>query len=452
MASSAFNLSTRIIDNNANTFSMQLQVLTVRSMAATWQNSDLWIDPKNGTLCLGPRIQIPFYEGWTMLGYTSNLTPNGHLPPLSIQTYKDMDTTFDYLTRSIPTFNIVGGIAGCNGRFWEQMTDEDAGSILQNFPNTIYHRHSQKVIARLPVKVRDRSYYYLYRTDVSSHAMSKSLVVMRNGLVQYIFMPLDIQYVKEIILRYLLSSDGILAYSWITQAHSVFTQLRIDEDKWEEYCAHGRLDLIFKCRIQHSLPQENISTTSIWSGGPPVYLFVQPIPQPLDNNEIWRSWAKSAKYFWSFDPFGKEEMSEATQLLLGLPSFTSEIDACHQYWDQSVYSAIRMLHHHHNFDPPMTDLAGLVGLPVLEVVGDEDRFEACKDSIEITPTSDSRESDGPTLKNCWNEADDSVQSRSSEEEDSLVLAELVEENEVAAELMCVDEESDMEVDEFLQVD
>uniref|UniRef100_A0A0W0GEP9 Uncharacterized protein n=1 Tax=Moniliophthora roreri TaxID=221103 RepID=A0A0W0GEP9_MONRR len=281
--------------------------------------------------------------------------------------------------------------------------------------------------------------------------MTESLDVMEDGSVRFTVMPMDIQCVDEISLQYFSSSFAELAYPWMTQAHRVFTQLGIDEDEWDEYSTLSSIKFIFKCKRQHPMPQENTSITSGSSGAGPVYLFIQPIPQPSDNDEVWRFWAEGTKYFWSSDSFGKEEMSEDMQLSLGLPSFTSEIYAIYYYWDQSAYEAIKMVHHHHHFDPSTVDLASMAGHSILELVGDDDRFETWEDSIEMTSTSDSQESvDGPTLNTCWDEDND--QSWSSEGEDSSMLEEMEEENEVEMKLMHVDEESDMEGNEFSHMD
>ncbi|KAI3604075.1 hypothetical protein WG66_000849 [Moniliophthora roreri] len=353
---------------------------------------DLWIDPRSDELHLGPHVQIPFYRGWMLLSYPSNSMLNGQLPPLSIQTYSDIGTTFDYLTRTVHPVNIILGITGSSRTFWQELTDEDAGSIFQTLSDTVFHQSSQNIIARVPVEVRDRTYYYLWSADISSDAMTESLDVMEDGSVRFTVMPMDIQCVDEISLQYFSSSFAELAYPWMTQAHRVFTQLGIDEDEWDEYSTLSSIKFIFKCKRQHPMPQENTSITSGSSGAGPVYLFIQPIPQPSDNDEVWRFWAEGTKYFWSSDSFGKEEMSEDMQLSLGLPSFTSEIYAIYYYWDQSAYEAIKMVHHHHHFDPSTVDLASMAGHSILELVGDDDRFETWEDSIEMTSTSDSQES------------------------------------------------------------
>ncbi|ESK83155.1 hypothetical protein Moror_14997 [Moniliophthora roreri MCA 2997] len=160
---------------------------------------------------------------------------NGQLPPLSIQTYSDIGTTFDYLTRTVHPVNIILGITGSSRTFWQELTDEDAGSIFQTLSDTVFHQSSQNIIARVPVEVRDRTYYYLWSADISSDAMTESLDVMEDGSVRFTVMPMDIQCVDEISLQYFSSSFAELAYPWMTQAHRVFTQLGIDEDEWDEY-------------------------------------------------------------------------------------------------------------------------------------------------------------------------------------------------------------------------
>ncbi|KAI3620793.1 hypothetical protein WG66_008776 [Moniliophthora roreri] len=334
--------------------------------------NNLWIDPKTGALCQGPQIRIPGFKRWKLWGSTSNSMPNNHFPALSIQTYRDTSATFDYLTKTVSTLNIIRGIAGCYRPYKEKVAEKEAIFILKTYPGAIYQRHTQQIIARLPATARDRLQYYLRRADVGSNAMRKNLVVMKNGSVRFTVTPMDIKHAKDMLLQYSICQFTTLARSWITQVHSVYSQLQIHKDKWNEYYMYRGLELNFKCKRHHSRPQEN---TDLTSSGALVYLFIQPIPQPSDNEEILRSWAESTKYFWSFDSSGKEKMSKAMQVSLGLPSFTFTIDVDYLDWDQSAYEAIKMLHDYHHFDSTTTALADSVGLPILEVVGDDDWFE-----------------------------------------------------------------------------
>ncbi|KAI3604194.1 hypothetical protein WG66_010080 [Moniliophthora roreri] len=331
---------------------------------------NLWINPKMGTLCQGPQIQIS--RNWTLRGSVSNLMLNNKFPVLPIQTYRDTSTTFNYLTRTVSTLNIITGIAWCYRTYGKKVANRKAISILTTLPGTIYHQHSQKIIAKLPARVRGRLHYHLYRADVGSNAMRESLVVMKDGSVRFTVTPIDIQHAKDMLLQYSISRFTTLTKSWISQAHSVLSQLQIHQDKWQKYHTHHGFHINFKCKRQHSRPQEKIHTTS---NNTSVYLFIQPIPQHSDNEGIWRSWVEGTKYFWSSDPSGKEEVSEAMQVSLGLPSFTSTIEVLHSYWDQSVYEAIKMLHDYHHFDSTTTVLADSVGLTILEVVGNDSQFE-----------------------------------------------------------------------------
>uniref|UniRef100_A0A0W0F361 Uncharacterized protein n=1 Tax=Moniliophthora roreri TaxID=221103 RepID=A0A0W0F361_MONRR len=298
--------------------------------------------------------------------------PNNYFSALSIQTYRDTRAIFDYLTRTVSTLSIIGGIYNACKFYSKEVANQKAVSILTTLAGTIYHKHSQKIIARLPARVRNRLYYYLKRVKVGSDAMRESLVVMKDGSVQFTFTPMDIQHAADMKLQYSVPNRSDLRASWITQAHSMFSQLQIHEDKWDEYYMYYGFYLRFKCKRQHSRPQEK---TEFTSSGASVYLFIRPVPQLSDNEEIWRSWAEATKYFWSLDSSGKEEMSEAMQVSLGLPSFTSTMCVYYSRHHQSAYKAIKMVHDYHHFDAATTALACSVGFPILEVVGGDDHFE-----------------------------------------------------------------------------
>ncbi|ESK83271.1 hypothetical protein Moror_15057 [Moniliophthora roreri MCA 2997] len=351
---------------------------------------NLWIDPKMGTLCQGPQIQIS--RNWTLHSSASNLMLNNKFPVLPIQTYRDTSTTFNYLTRTVSTLNIITGIAWCYRICGEKVANRKAISILTALPGTVYHEHSQQIIARLPARARDSLHYYLRKAEVGSNAMRESLVVMKNGSVRFTVTPMDVQHAKDMKLQYSISQFTTLAHSWITQAHSVFSQLWIHKGQWEKYYIHDGLDFHFKCKRQHPMPQEN---TDFTSSSASVYLFIQPIPQPSDNEEIWRSWSEGTKYLWSSDPSGKEEMPEAMQVSLGLPSFTSTIKVWDSCWDQSAYEAIKMLHDYYHFDSTTTALADSVGLSILEVVGNDDQFEVLNAPGTLPKTKSTK------LKHTW---------------------------------------------------
>ncbi|ESK84921.1 hypothetical protein Moror_9261 [Moniliophthora roreri MCA 2997] len=163
-----------------------------------------------------------------------------------------------------------------------------------------------------------------------------------------------------------------LADSWLSQAHSVLSRCGLQKVEWKEhFIAHG-FWLYLRCEHQRALKSNDISTK-------PIYLFTRPIPRPSDSKSIWNAWTEGKKYFWSFNRSGGEEISEDTQLSLGLPSFTSRFEIRHNWWDDNTYNAIRQLHVFKGFDPQTTDFAQSLGLPNFRIVG-QARFDHITDT------------------------------------------------------------------------
>ncbi|EEC00008.1 hypothetical protein MPER_00156, partial [Moniliophthora perniciosa FA553] len=153
--------------------------------------------------------------------------------------------------------------------------------------------------------------------------------------------------------------------AWLAQAHSIFGQLGIREEEWDEYSITTHFDL-YICPIEaHTYQEENID---IASNKPTLYLFVRPIPRLSDNETTWKSWAESA-YFWSFDPFGREEMSESMSVSLGLPSCNIQMKLRSKSWDRCAYKLMERLQRFKGFDPTTTDYARSLGYPIMEIVG-----------------------------------------------------------------------------------
>ncbi|ESK82017.1 hypothetical protein Moror_8409, partial [Moniliophthora roreri MCA 2997] len=151
-------------------------------------------------------------------------------------------------------------------------------------------------------------------------------------------------------------------------------------------------------RHQKVMAHRKINIARIFTGdrfGDVEFLHVQYSGEDAYKARIWRSWVEGTKYFWSSDPSGKEEVSEAMQVSLGLPSFTSTIEVLHSYWDQSVYEAIKMLHDYHHFDSTTTVLADSVGLTILEVVGNDSQFEVLDAPGTLPKTKSTK------LKHIW---------------------------------------------------
>ncbi|EEB92634.1 hypothetical protein MPER_08827 [Moniliophthora perniciosa FA553] len=75
-------------------------------------------------------------------------------------------------------------------------------------------------------------------------------------------------------------------------------------------------------------------------------------------------------------------MSEDLQAFLGLPSFSSEIEVRHRWWAHSAYNAIQQLYVSKGFNLKTPNLTWSLNYSILEVVGNEGRFEELQESLQ----------------------------------------------------------------------
>ncbi|ESK87769.1 hypothetical protein Moror_15359 [Moniliophthora roreri MCA 2997] len=337
---------------------------------------ELWIDPRTGALCRGPYNQLSSSEYWIRSGFEPNSMLRDHFPPASVHTYSDTDAMFDYLTRTLTTRSILRGINWTSGGFREWLNDEEAVSMLPLLTGAVYNIHRKDVIARW-TGARERLFYELWKVQDAPEAMCESHIVMEDGSVRLTANPMDIRNLRSMRIGYDISPRAewyTLAESWLGQAHSVFSRLGIRGDEWDDYFIHSATWLDFQ-RKEHA-------SSHVDDHMPPVYLFIQPIPQPSEGETVWRSWIKGDKYFWSLDPTGREKTSMTTQRFLGLPLFTSRIQLSHRNWDRDHHELVRKLHLHKGFDPDTTGLVRSVGLPVFDLVEEDGRFQELEDAPE----------------------------------------------------------------------
>ncbi|ESK82207.1 hypothetical protein Moror_8753 [Moniliophthora roreri MCA 2997] len=347
---------------------------------------ELWVDIRTGTLRRGPYIRTSFGQ-WSFS--SNNTQPNSiledHFCPLSIQTYKDTSTVFDYLTKMLSTHAIIQGISVSSAGVVEWLYHEDVVSIPRFFAGTIYNRHHRKVIAKY-VDAKARWSYELSGAITIPDVMRESQTIMKDGSNRFMVTPMDMQNMQEISLLYYLcpvEEYFNTCNSWLTQAHGVFDQLGLHEDEWEDYSVCDTFRFILRCEEPLSL--RRVTYTPLATA--PAYLFIRPVPRPSDDVTAWKSWVEGQNYFWSFDPSGQENISAVTQALLGLPSFTFSLYIIHRYWDSSHYETVKKLHRHCGFDPRKSDLTHSLGLPILEVIGDDDRFRILEEDLSSSTTS-----------------------------------------------------------------
>ncbi|KAI3613997.1 hypothetical protein WG66_010791 [Moniliophthora roreri] len=328
----------------------------------------LWIDPRTGGFRVGPHVGIASDRCWDIFaGPVLNNDP--YASYLSIQAFSDNDSVLEYLSQTTSNGDILRGISFCSRTIGEWVTDDDAIYLLPSLPGTIYHRSSREVLAGWR-GIEGQWYYeltHLIHDTLSPVWESKS--IMENGLVRFTVPVVDLQQFQYLELRYELcptSSWATLTRLWLSQAHHVFSRLRpqIQGDGWEEYGILGGFNLRLSC--------EGDRRFSDVLRGKILYLFLPPNPQPSDANSIWRTWTKGQKYFCSFDPLGKDEISAALQTSLGIPILATRIQIWHDFWDRTAYEAVQRLQCCNGSDTKPTDFICSAYFPTFEVDNYED--------------------------------------------------------------------------------
>ncbi|ESK87487.1 hypothetical protein Moror_11592 [Moniliophthora roreri MCA 2997] len=332
----------------------------------------LWIEPRSGALRRGPYVQSN--------AFTLELLPHApattHLNPLSIQTYSDTNTIFDYLTRIFPI-----------GTIFKQVSDQDYrwGLPWPYLVSSLWKRGQQHIIARWMGFTQIPQYVCVKAHDVP-HSRSYG-VVMEDGSVRFRFAD-STKLEDSLRLKYELfhgSEQLDTESAWLAQAHSIFSQLGIHEDEREEYSITTGFCLSLWYTEAHTYREKN---TNIALYKPALYLFVRPIPRLSDDETAWRSWADNT-YFWSLVPSGHEEMSESTRVSLGLKSYKTEIHIRRGSWSFETYRVLERFQHFKRFDPKTTDYAHSLGYPLMQVVGHEHRFQELNDDYSMSEDEES---------------------------------------------------------------
>ncbi|KAI3621210.1 hypothetical protein WG66_014494 [Moniliophthora roreri] len=336
----------------------------------------LWIEPRSGTLRRGPYVQSKAYP----LRQLFDVPSNSHLDPLSIQTYSDTNTVIDYLVRIFPIDMIFKEVGT---RVKSQLQRVTAFGPWPYLVSSLRKRNQQHVIARWTELTVIPQYVCV---EARVNYVQRCGVLMEDGSVRFQFA--DPPCFRYLQLQYRLfhgSEQLDIESVWLAQAHSIFSQLGVHEDEWEDYSI---VDSFHLTLYPYNYWRRK---AGIASNKPTPYLFVRPIPRPSDDETTRRSRIESM-YFWSLDPSGQEEMSESTKVSLGLPSFETTIEFWYKSWDFKTYKLIESFQRFKGFDPKATDYARSLGYPLLQVVGDEDRFQELKESNDDCSTSEDEES------------------------------------------------------------
>ncbi|ESK87013.1 hypothetical protein Moror_11996 [Moniliophthora roreri MCA 2997] len=334
--------------------------------------NELWVEPRSGALIRGPPIEIPSHVIRHIIPIRPDSASSRYLHPLCIQTYNNTQIVLQHLTEMLSARTVLRGIGRGGGVIVPVLTDEAAISLLRS-PCAIYNLYDRRrVIARCARPKRQA--YRLFEVFGFPDAIKETRTVMADGSVRFAITLPDNQY-PRILIRLVYTVDleedrDTVEYAWLTQAHSVFRQLGICPDEWEDYY------------------QRDLATLH----GPPhqyIYSFVRFHNLPMIMKPGYPG-KMAGKYYWSSSDTGMEnqEISEAKLVSLRLPSFMSEIGALYHQWNRVVYKTVQEIHSILGFDPATTDLTRSLGFPIFDVIRDKDQFEDCgKDSM--TTTSDS---------------------------------------------------------------
>uniref|UniRef100_A0A0W0FBX3 Uncharacterized protein n=1 Tax=Moniliophthora roreri TaxID=221103 RepID=A0A0W0FBX3_MONRR len=337
----------------------------------------LWIEPRSGALRRGPYVQSN--------AFTLELLPHApatiHLNPLSIQTYSDTNTVLDYLTRIFPI-----------GTIFKQVSDQGYRwglTALQSWPylvGSLWKWNQQHIIARWTGLTQILQYVCVD----CDRRLWEYRVVMEDGSVRFRFAD-PTKLGASLWLKYELfhgSEQLDTESAWLAQAHSIFSQLGIHEDEREEYSITTGFRLSLEHVEAHTYWGETTNIAFHKPTKPTLYLFIRPIPRLSDDETAWRSWADNT-YFWSLVPSGHDKMSESTRVSLGLSSYKTQIDIRRRSWSFETYGVLERFQHFKRFDSKTTDYARSLSYPLMQVVGDEHRFQELNDDYSMSEDEES---------------------------------------------------------------
>uniref|UniRef100_A0A0W0FEA3 Uncharacterized protein n=1 Tax=Moniliophthora roreri TaxID=221103 RepID=A0A0W0FEA3_MONRR len=300
---------------------------------------ELWLHPRTGRLCIGPYVDYSGTQFYSASGFKTNSITSNKCPHLPLQIYKDSNALISYLIQTLSIQNIIIGIRWSNRLIREWVPNKDAQFRISFLPGLVYSRTYLEIIAQWPEDIN--TWYYIPWHPVRlPKEMQENWVDMDDGSVQFPVMPSHIPYLQnqKICFHYDLYPGNKwikLAESWLLQAHSILSQCGLQRDNMEDYSILDNFWLYLQCEDEQ-LAQTSSDTSTNW----PVYLFLKPVPHPSDPKTVWDSWLQEAKYFWSFDTAGHEEIPKDIQISLGLPSFTWSIEIRHVSWDHVAYDAL----------------------------------------------------------------------------------------------------------------
>ncbi|KAJ6483360.1 hypothetical protein C8R45DRAFT_1099625 [Mycena sanguinolenta] len=139
--------------------------------------------------------------------------------------------------------------------------------------------------------------------------------------------------------------------AWLSQAHYIFTQLKIVSN-YDDYVLADWV--LFSVYIP--FPRQN---------PPDGYLFICS-PTDFQTGRGSFRWPDRPAY-WSLDPFGSKPLSNEEASSLGFPCIRLTTKVGVAFWDAAVYAGVSKFHAGKGFDPNSQDVARELGHPLFEL-------------------------------------------------------------------------------------
>ncbi|KAG7088021.1 hypothetical protein E1B28_012058 [Marasmius oreades] len=316
----------------------------------------VWIQPRKGTVTLGPRGPWP-----TKLFYVSLDSQIGSLniPALPINLY-NIDILLRYLAEYSSSQSVLYSLAA--------PTRYHSSETVGDFPKH-YHvwvHSSGQPVAKFQSHWTHRASLSVYDEKFRRRYYAQDQpMVMESGMTRFLLKrPRNLDCVN---FRFELDM-GTHIYqpashlSWLSQACSIFSKLHSSPDEWSNYALHG------DCFYLELVPEKYDHVVNALET--PCYLFVLPPLQFFDGYPDIAAWMRGENlYYWSSDATGQSIMPESQRIHLGFPSLVPKHPGLYSnVWSSDVYHFIWKWQEIKGFDPTTTEFTRSLGFPVLELV------------------------------------------------------------------------------------
>ncbi|KAK1234471.1 hypothetical protein PQX77_002325 [Marasmius sp. AFHP31] len=295
----------------------------------------MWLDPARGVFCRGLPGPTPDFSLWTF--------HNEELPLTAELVQEDVLLRFlvGFKSKQIDD-DVVGGVA------FSHASTAVPERVL--WPTVI------STLTNAPIAVANNTW-----TSFNDSLSDQKLLA--DGMTRFTLAGGD-----ELWLEW--NWDALQA--WMAQAWSVFDArgISLEED----------LNVYRLLLPDASLIGYLSDSKARQQSQQPIYLFVQPPPFDLDDDDA------SSVHFWSFDEDGQSPFSHNLCLDLGLPTTFTIYQSFHSSsWSNDAYDSLSQYQILRGFDPSTTDFARSLGYDknIYQTPSDSDRFAQVNQELRL---------------------------------------------------------------------